>query len=88
MTIANVEGTIYNVCDQHQVLYLPDQVCSRCAAHERDMLSILEARIADHDSEIAGLRRQVIELRHSVLDLQRAHNVLAAHTRPNVDLLP
>lgn len=88
MTIAFVEGTIYNVCDRHQVLYRPDQVCGRCASEPRDALNILEARIADHDSELSALRRQLSELRHIVLDLQRAHNVLVAHVRPNEDLLP
>jgi len=74
----NVEGTLYNVCEEHQRIFLPGQECSRCAQRQRDTLDTLEARIADHDSEISGLRRQLNELRHIVLDLQRAHNRSAA----------
>lgn len=86
--IVNVEGVAYNLCNEHQTLYLPDQACSRCAAHERDTLNVLEARIADQDSQIVGLRRQIHVLEHIAQDLQRAHNALVEHVAPNPDLLP
>jgi len=88
MTIAFALDTIYNVCDRHQVLYRPVQVCLRCATEGRDALNVLEARIADQDDQIRGLRRQINTLEHVERDLQRAHNALVDHVRPNEDLLP
>ncbi len=88
MTIAHIDGVYYNVCDEHQRIFLPGQECSRCAAHARDALNVLEARIADQDDQISGLRRQINTLEHVARDLQRAHNALVDHVRPNEDLLP
>jgi hypothetical protein len=68
----------YIACPIHGTIHRIDMACVQCylagPQQARDTLSVLEARIADHDSELSALRRQVIELRHIVLDLQRAHN--------------
>ena len=84
----DIDGTPHLVCAEHGRIYQIGQTCSLCAAHARDTLNVLEARIADQDSQIADLRRNVNELRHIVLDVQRALNLFAAHVRPNPDLLP
>jgi hypothetical protein len=94
-----------NLCLTHQMMYwgLSCQLCDQeQRAQARDVTRILEARISDQDSEISGLRQQIIELRHIVLDVQRASNTSAsaseqlltrveralAHIQPNPDLLP
>ncbi|MDQ2995444.1 MAG: hypothetical protein M3R61_00085 [Chloroflexota bacterium] len=66
-------------CIAHDLVDAGAPVCRACASVERrDTLSILEARIADHDQEISGLRRQINALEHRMNDLQRALN---AHVR-------
>ncbi len=66
----------FQQCPIHFTMYELGARCCKCDAvtASRDALGVLEARIADHDSELSALRRQVIELRHIVLDLQRVHN--------------
>jgi uncharacterized coiled-coil protein SlyX len=96
VSTVRIDDVLYNVYDEHQRIFLPGQECYRCVQRQRDTLSILEARIADQDAEISGLRRQINALEHRVNDLQRAHNAIAPHVRPNVpapdggpgDLLP
>jgi predicted RNA-binding Zn-ribbon protein involved in translation (DUF1610 family) len=45
---------------------------------DRDVLNTLEARIADQDATIAGLKRQIDAVHHIALDAQRATNTLAS----------
>jgi len=70
-------------CFKHQLLRDAGEQCGQCATEvcttqQRDTLDILEARIADQDATIAGVLRQLRELRRIVLDLQRAHNLSVA----------
>lgn len=78
--IVNVEGTFYNLCDEHQVLYLPIQVCSRCASRERqhrDTLDGLKALVDDQGQQITDLSQKVIALEHQRISDLEAHNALA-----------
>lgn len=63
-------------CFKHQLLRDAGEQCGQCATvpFQRDTLGVLESRIADQDSAIASLIRQLNELRHMVLDMQRTHN--------------
>lgn len=75
--ISESPSTTITRCTRHQTFYwgvscyLCDEEARRLS---RDVINVLEARIADHDSELSALRRQIIELRQIVLDVQRAHN--------------
>lgn len=43
-----------------------------------DAIIVLEARIADQDDLISGLKRQIDAVRHIALDTQRAQNTLVS----------
>jgi chromosome segregation ATPase len=107
MSTVEIEDTLHQRCDRHRVLYLPDQTCSRCAyeqaaAQRREIINVLQSRIADQDASIARLCRQVADLQHQRESDLKAHNALAqdserlesrveqllAHSTPNADLLP
>jgi hypothetical protein len=56
-------------------------------APERDIVNVLKAQVDDQGQEIQDLRRQLNELRHTLLDVQRAQNdaaplILALYDRP------
>jgi uncharacterized coiled-coil protein SlyX len=62
-------------CRAAQILNsLPDAALGIGAM--RDALNVLEARVADQDSEIGALRRRVTELEHRCTSNQTAHNNL------------
>jgi len=83
--------TIMSRCTRHNSYFFGPSCyfCDEDARRtSRDALNVLEARIADQDDQISGLRRQINTLEHIARDLQRAHNALVDHVRPNEDLLP
>jgi hypothetical protein len=66
-------------CFKHQLLRPAGEQCGQCAtetdqAERRDALTILLGLVDDQGQQIASLIRQLNELKHVVLDLQRAHN--------------
>lgn len=84
---------LYNTCPFHGTLYAADARCCQCdviasGAPQRDAAGILEARIADLDARQISFGNQLADAMARIEDIRRAHNVLAAHTRPNEDLLP
>ena len=68
-------------CGIHDLVYAGMPSCPACVAVHKskvldEVLNVLEARIADQDVEIVGLRRQINLQRQVSIDLQRAHNLL------------
>ena len=65
----------YEFCYKHQMLRAAGEACGHCAASaRRDDVNVLEARIADLEVEVIGLRRQLNATRQIALDAQRAVN--------------
>ena len=83
----------WEFCYRHQVMRLAGEQCGQCAAeataaHQRDVVTVLEARIADLVAENLDLRRRVSALEHRMNHLQLVYTRLAAHVDPKPELLP
>lgn len=62
-------------CQAHNLYSLePCPFCVASAAIQRDVLNLLEARIADLETRLLSTNRQLAVQQQIALDLQRAHN--------------
>jgi hypothetical protein len=69
----------FEYCWKHNLLRPAAEQCARCAASasQRDVISVLEARIADLEAETLDLRRRVTSLEHAAQRLAERYDHLA-----------
>jgi hypothetical protein len=69
----------FEYCWKHNLLRPAGDQCARCAAaaSQRDVISVLEARIADLEAECLDLRRRVTNLEHAYTVLGDRYERLA-----------